>query len=316
MSFLKKNGIAIVLILCILSFVIWVLQTPVAEKKPSITNSDAPLRVVVSFYPLAEFARAVGGTHVLVETITPSGTEPHDYEPTAEQIARIYQADVFLLNGGGVDAWATRIAADVSARGVQVIEMGKTLDVLGPPEGEDDHDVSYDPHFWLSPVHAQAEITTIENLFIQKDPSNTEGYKQNAEAFRLSLSQLDQAYKDGLAFCQNKTVVTSHSAFSYLANAYGFEVIAIAGLSPEEEPSAGRLAEIARIAKEKNIQYIYFETLVSPKLSQTLAREIGAETLVFNPLEGLSEEEQTEGKNYLSVMQDNLLNLKKGMVCR
>lgn len=316
MSFLKKNGVAIFLILSILGFVVWVLQTPVAEKKQPVTGSEAPLRVVVSFYPIAEFARAVGGTKVLVETITPSGTEPHDYEPTAEQIAHIYQADVFLFNGGGIDAWASRIAADVSARGVQVVEMGKTLDVLDPPEGEEDSDVTYDPHFWLSPVHVQAEITIIENIFIQKDPLNAEGYKQNAEAFRLSLSQLDQAYKNELAFCENKTVVTSHSAFSYLANAYGFEVISIAGLSPEEEPSAGRLAEIARIAEQKNVKHIYFETLVSPKLSETLAREIGAETLVFNPLEGLSEEEQASGKNYLSVMQDNLLNLKTGMLCR
>ncbi len=316
MFFLKKNGVAIFLVLCILSFVIWVLQTPVTQKSSLTGDSEAPLRVVASFYPLAEFARAVGGTNVHVETITPPGTEPHDYEPTAEQIAHIYNADVFLLNGGGIDAWATRIAADVSARGVQVIEMGKTLDVLGPPEGEEDPDVMYDPHFWLSPVLAQAEITTIENILKQKDVSNADAYMQNAKAFRLALSQLDQSYKEGLAFCQNKTVVASHSAFSYLAKEYGFDVLAISGLSPEEEPSAGRLAEIARLAKEKNIRHIYFETLASPKLSETLAREIGAETLVFNPLEGLSDEEQSDGKNYLSVMQDNLLNLKKGMVCR
>ncbi len=317
----RKKFIPVYLfIVFVLGFVIWVLQTPVKKMAPEPRTGE-PLRVVASFYPVAEFARAVGGSFVHVETLTPNGTEPHDYEPTAEQIARIYASDVLLFNGGGVDAWASRIAPDVSAQGVVVEELSQVVQLLpsAPDDdhaAEDEHEESFDPHFWLNPKMVQKEIDRIEHVFSAADPANASAYKQNAEAYRTQLDALDLAYETGLATCEKRLIVTSHGALSYLARAYDFSVISISGLSPDEEPSAGRMAEVTRIAKEEQVSHIFFETLVHPKLAQTLASEIGAKTLVFNPLEGLSEEEQKQGKTYVTVMEDNLIQLKTGMLCQ
>ncbi len=272
---------------------------------PRPAPDASTIHIVASFYPVAEFARQAGGSLVDVTTVTPAGVEPHEYEPTSQQVAAMYDADVFLYNGGGIDAWAERIALELEGRGVATVNMSK---VVGASVS--------DPHFWLDPVFAQAEVTLIKNAVMSVDPTHAADYTQNAEAYNAVLAALFADYTSGLAVCDNRTVVTSHDAFAYLAARYHFDTVAIAGLSPEEEPSAGRIAEIAELAKEKNIGYIFFETLVSPRLSQTVANEIGASTLVFNPLEGLTDDDIAAGKSYVSVMRENLSNLRTAMVCR
>src|SRR3989338_1946516 len=270
MHFLKKNWPVLILVLFVVSIVTWVLTAP--SQKQSTNSADQKLRVVASFYPIAEFARHVGGDLVNVETITPIGADP-----------------IGAKLGIGERSW-------IMSHTVTLIE--------------------HDPHIWLNPVLAKQEVMWIYSALSYVDPTHDAIYKQNAEAYINQLSALDEAYAHGLKTCANRTVVTSHEAFAYLAKQYKFETIAITGLSPEEEPSAGRLAEIAKLAKEKQIKYIFFETLVSPKLAQTLASEIGAQTLVFDPIEGVSEEDQAAGKNYVSIMQENLTNLKIGMMCQ
>ena len=286
------------------------------EKK---SLSDNRLNVVASFYPIAEFARQVGGEYINVETITPSGIEPHDYEPNAQQIKSVYQADVFLYNGGGIDAWASRIAPDVSLRGVLVTEMSRSIDLV---ESVEDNE-TYDPHFWLDPVLAQQEILIIKNILVQIDSKHSEIYQKNADDYIVKLKDLDYAYRIGLANCQYNTVVTSHDVFAYLAREYGsnngrviMNFVSIAGLSPETEPTVGKFAEIIKLIREKNIKYIFFETMTSPKLSQTIADEVGVKTLIFNPLEGLTSEEMIGKENYVTIMEENLRNLKIGMLCQ
>jgi zinc transport system substrate-binding protein len=314
MNFLKKNWLILLLVTFVAMFVVFVLATPsrVVQKK----IPEAKLKIVASFYPLAEFARAVGGDYVSVETIAPSGVEPHDYEPTAEQIASLYRADVVLYNGGGLDAWASRVAPDLSAQRVSVVEAARAIPVHLSDGSVSDSAEIFDPHYWLDPVLAQKIVLLIEQTFSIRDADHAEIYQRNAQSYLEKLKQLDVAYRTGLESCKNRTVVSSHDVFAYLAKEYGFETMPIAGLSPDQEPSAGRLAEITKFAKQKQIQAIFFETLVSPKLAQTIADEIGAQTLVFNPLEGLTEEEQAVGKSYLAVMTENLTNLKKGMLCQ
>lgn len=287
---------------------------------PSVpTVTTGPLAVSASFYPVAEFARHVGGDLVTVTTVTPATVEPHDYEPTAQQVASLYRSHVFLYNGGGVDAWATRLAPQLADAGVSVAQLSDAVQVLplSSDEEESPADVpAFDPHIWLAPALAEREVNMIRDAFSAADPAHADAYAANASAYVSDLATLDQEYAHGLASCTSRTVVTAHAAFAYLAAQYHFDVVAISGISPEEEPSAGRLAEIAALAHEKNIQYIYFETLVSPKLSETIANEVGAQTLVFNPLEGLTQEEIDAGADYLSVMRTNLANLETGMLCQ
>lgn len=297
-----KKGFFVFLLLVLFAGVV---ALRVSFAPPPYVPDASTIRIVASFYPVAEFARQVGGNLVDVMTVTPAGVEPHEYEPTSQQVAAMYDADVFLYNGGGVDAWAERIAPELERRGITTINMS---DVVGM--------AVTDPHFWLDPVFAHAEVTLMKNTMTSVDPTHAVDYAQNADAYIEKLASLAADYANGLAMCNNRTVVTSHDAFAYLAARYNFDVIAISGISPEEEPSAGRLAEIAELAREQNISYIFFETLVSPRLSQTVADEIGASTLVFNPLEGLTDNDIDAGKNYVSVMQENLSNLRTAMVCQ
>lgn len=284
------------------------------------TAAPAPsqkIQVVASFYPLAEFARQVGGELVQVTPVVPADSEPHEYEPTPQEHALVYNASAFLYNGSGLDPWAERIAPELKQKGVRVVNMSEVTPLLSAPvvDGEEPES-QFDPHFWLDPVLAQKHVEVIHDTLVAVNPADASTYQRQADAYREQLQKLDQEYQSSLASCKRREIVTSHAAFGYLAKRYNLSVINITGISPEEEPSARTLSEITRFAKQKNIQYIFFETLVSPKLAQTIASEIGAKTLVFNPIEGLTDEERQAGKDYLSLMRDNLQNLRLALECR
>lgn len=273
------------------------------------------IKVTASFYPLAEFAKQVGGDLVEVVNITPAGIEPHDFEPTPKDVAALFSSKVFIFNGTGFDPWAEKLKPDLEQKGVRTIDMSEYVDLIASEENPEEAE-ELDPHFWLDPVLAQKQIEGIRDALVRVDPSSSSEYTNNATRYIEQLSILDDKYKNGLASCEIRDAVASHAAFGYLAKRYNINVISIAGISPEEEPSPKRMAEIAQLAKQKNIKHIFFETLVSPKLSETIAREIGAETLVFNPLEGLTNEEVATGEDYISVMEKNLANLRKALLCK
>lgn len=262
------------------------------------------VEIVASFYPLAEFARQVGGAGVDVKTVVSPGTEPHDFEPTPHDIAGINDATVFIYNGGTLDPWAKKISSELSSK-------TRSLDMTVLLKNE-----SADPHFWLDPVIAQKEVDVIRDALAVMDPSNAQTYNQNAAAYIESLRSLDKEFSSTLSSCATREIFTSHAAFSYLAARYGLTQVSIAGLSPDAEPSARRLADLATQAKAQNIKYIFFETLTSPRLADTLSNAIGAQTLVLNPLEGLTPDEVKSGMDYLSVMRQNLANLKTALECK
>jgi len=276
------------------------------------------ITIVASFYPIAHFAMAVGSDLVTVFNVTPSGAEPHDFEPTPQDIARATDADVFLYNGNGVDTWADRIAPELAANGVEVVRMSDAVELLPGmiDEHEEDDQESFDPHIWLDPLNALAEVQRITEALIVANPDNAEVYQHNAEAYIARLQTLDTAFNEGLAGCNLRTFVTAHNAFSYLAKRYNLTSLYISGLSPEDEPSAARMAAVADEAQKENIEYIFFEELVSPALADTIAQEIGAQTLVLDPIEGLSDEAIAAGEDYISVMQNNLTNLQIALECQ
>lgn len=285
-------------------------------KRQHIQPSGEGVKVVASFYPLAEFARQVGGNAVHVTTVVPAASEPHEYEPTPQEIAQAYAAAVFIYNGSGVDPWAERIAPELTQHGVRVVTMSAVMPLLSAPlvlGGADEGLI--DPHFWLNPVLAQKQVEAIRDALVAVDPAHAFVYTSQANTYKAQLVKLDGDYKAGLASCGRRDIVTSHAAFGYLAKQYNLVPINISGISPEEEPSARVLSEIADLAEQKHVSYIFFETLVSPRLAQTIASEIGAHTLVFNPLEGLTDVERQAGKNYISVMRDNLQNLRTALEC-
>ncbi len=285
--------------------------------RDSARSAGNRVEVTASFYPLYFFAQEIGKEHINVVNITPAGSEPHDFEPTGRDIARIESSDILILNGVGFEPWYEKIKHDLSEQRITVIETGNGLELL-EDLNHDGHagEIISDPHVWLSPVYASQQVEQIKNALIQTDPQNTEFYEANARDLLDRLEKLDLEFREGLNNCKHSSIVTSHAAFAYLAHEYGLRQVPISGLTSEEEPSSQKLAQVARFAKQNQIKYIFFERLVSPKFSDTIAHEVGAQTLVLDPLEGLSEENIKNGKSYFTVMQENLQNLQTALECQ
>lgn len=244
--------------------------------------------------------------------ITPAGAEPHDYDPSTQEVARIEHGNMLVLNGG-VEAWGDKIRDNLKGSKVTIVVAGEGL--LRKQLTEEGQTMK-DPHVWLNPQLAKEEAQRITAGYIAVDPKHASYYKENQASLNTRLDRLDAQYKAGLSDCKSKDVITSHAAFAYLAEQYGLQQVAISGLSPDEEPSAQQLAKIADFAKKNNVKYIFFESLVSPKLSETIAHEIGAKTMVLDPLEGISEDGIKQGKDYFTVMEQNLKNLQTALQCK
>lgn len=274
-------------------------------------SSSRP-QVVASFYPLYFFASQIAGDKADVSNVTPAGAEPHDYEPTAQDIAKIESSNLLVLNGGGLEAWADNVKENIDHKKTAIVIAGESLTTQ---EVVEEGEKITDPHVWLSPVLAIQMVNKIEAGLVQADPSNASYYESNARTLKSKLGALDTEYKYGLATCKEKNIITSHAAFGYLATTYNLNQVSITGVSPDAEPSPQELAQVAKFARDNHVKYIFFESLVSPKLSQTIATEVGAQTLVLNPLEGLTGDEITSGKDYFSEMRNNLTNLKTALQC-
>lgn len=269
------------------------------------------IQVTASFYPLYFFSSQIGGDKSEVKNITPAGAEPHDYDPTSQDIANIENGNMLILNGG-VEAWGNKIKDNLNGTNVKIVIAGQgLLNQQLVEEGK----AQIDPHVWLDPQLAKKEAHTITEGYISIDPSNTTFFQDNEKALDAKLDQLDASYKQSLQNCKQKDIITSHAAFGYLASRYGLNQVPISGLSPDAEPSTQQLVDTAKFAKDHSVKYIFFESLVSPKLSETIANEVGAKTLVLDPLEGISNDHIKQGKNYFTVMEDNLKNLQKALEC-
>lgn len=305
----KKISIYIILILMIGGMTAAIFyRAPKSAKTP--LSDDRPM-VITSFYPLYFLASTIGGQRATVINLTPAGAEPHDYELTAQDIAQIETSRLLIINGSGLEAWGQKIKDNISARTkIIVASDGLTDQTLAGDKNQPD------PHIWLDPTLAQKIADKIALGLIETDPKNQDYYQANAAMLKSKLADLDNAYRTGLSNCENKDIITAHAAFAYLARAYGLRQIAITGLAPEAEASPRQMVEISKFARDKKINYIFFESLVSPKLAQTIAAEIGAQTLVLNPLEGLSDSDLAAGQDYLSEMQNNLNNLKIALKCQ
>ena len=271
------------------------------------------VKVSASFYPLGFFAGQILGSHGTVTTITPAGVEPHDYEPTPIDVATMNQSVIVVLNGGGLEAWVSAIKDQLKGSSTRLVIAG---DGLANRNLTADGVAGIDPHIWLDPVLAKREAQRIAEAIIASDPIHKSDYSKNEQKLLAMLDNLDQAYKFGLRTCVMRDIVTSHLAFGYLAEQYQLQQIGIAGLSPDEEPSPAQLVDIAQFVKERNVRTIFFESLISPKLAETIARETGATTAELNPIEGLTADQVAHGENYQTVMLQNLTNLKEALQCQ
>jgi zinc transport system substrate-binding protein len=281
-------------------------------------SSASPL-IVTTIYPLYELTRQVAGPSAQVVSLVPTGAEPHDWEPSPQDLARIRAARVFIYHGAGLDPWVSRLLADQASSRTLIVRATEGIPLLSSTQSSESRGPGRpmpDPHVWLDPVLAQSMVETIRAALVKADPDHAATYTDNANRFRSELQALHEGFEAGLAHCARREVVTSHAAFGYLAKRYGLTLVPVMGLAPESEPSPAQLASIVRFARDRKVQYIFVETLVSPGLAETLAREIGARTLVLNPIEGLTKEEQAAGRGYVALMEENLKALRLALDCR
>jgi len=263
-------------------------------------SSGGRKTVVAAFYPLAYTAQEIGGPAYDVVNLTPPGAEPHDLELTPRAVGRIESADVVLYLSHGFQPAVSKAVDQASGTTVDVLS-GLTLNsAAGQEEG-----LTADPHVWLDPV-----------LFAQLAKHIGRALQRSPAKFDARLSSLDREFRRGLKHCARTEVVTSHAAFGYLAQRYGLQQVPITGLTPESEPSPKQLTSVIKLVKRTHATTVFFETLVSPRLAETVAREVGAHTAVLDPIEGLTPTEQTRGDDYFTLMRRNLANLRKALACR
>lgn len=283
----------------------------------SETASDT-VNVVASFYPMADFAQKIGGDHVKVTNLVPAGTEPHEWEPSPSDVKKIQSSNVFIYNGADMEGWVddTLESIDTSKTTVCEASDGIELRTAAEEEGstdEHEHAGEHDPHVWLSPKNAKAELKNIEQALIKADPDNKADYQANYIKYAKKFDELDEQYKNELSKVKGHSIVVSHEAYGYLCDEFGLTQMPITGMDAEGEPDAKTMAQIVQFIKDNNVKTVFGEDLVSQKVAKTIADETGAECVQLNPVEGLTDEQLKAGEDYLSVMQDNLDKLVKAL---
>jgi zinc transport system substrate-binding protein len=278
-------------------------------------TGDRP-RVVTSFYPLQYVAERVAGDHVEVINLTDPGAEPHDLELTVAQTVDVAEADLAFYQAGFQPAVDDAVAQSDPDRVVDVTEVVSLTEggdhAEESPEEHAEHGAA-DPHFWLDPELMAEVAAAFTDAVTEVDPEHADDYESGLAALRTDLRDLDAAYAEGLADCKRDTVVVSHDAFGYLEK-YGLHFEAIAGLSPDVEPSPAHVAELQNLIEAEGVTTVFAETLASPAYAETLAADLDIETSVLDPIEGLGSQDSTE--DYLSLMRANLDALRTANGCR
>jgi zinc transport system substrate-binding protein len=264
--------------------------------------------IVVSLYPLYDFTRQIVGDRARVTLLVPPGVEPHDWEPAPADLVRVQSARLLVYNGAGVEPWVDKLVPELQS--TRVLDATAGLELL-TKEGQ------ADPHVWLDPVLARSQVEAIRAAVVAVDPQHAPVYDANAAALSGRLLALHERFTAGLAHCDRREIVVSHAAFAYLARRYRLEQLPIIeSLAPDVEPTPAALAALTRHARRVGVTHVFFETLVSAKVADTLAREVGAKTLVLDPIEGLTREQPQHGAGYIELMDANLANLRTALGCR
>lgn len=286
------------LILCLSTF----LSLAACEKGENVSSSpDTAEKLVVSvtFNAPAEFACAVGGDKAAVSTIIPAGSEPHDFEPKAQDIRGLSSADVFVYNGFGLESWAEEAAR--AAGNDKLITVDATAGVDPLPAVDEKEGGRYDPHAWLSLKCAETEVANIAAAFEKADPANADFYQNNAADYTAKLEALYTEYAEKFSSCEKKSFVTGHAAFAYLCRDFSLRQESVEDVFAAGEPSARRLVSLIDYCRQNGVKTVFAEQTASKEVSETLANEVGAKIETIYTIESAE-----DGKSYLVRMDDNL----------
>ena len=279
------------------------------EASKTADQDDGKLEVYTSFYTMYDFASKIGGDRVKVINMVPDGMEPHDWEPTPAEIARLEKAKLFIFHGLGLEPWVEKTLASLSNQDLIIgIASYRIVDIR-----DEQSTVEVDAHLWLDPFYAKVEMENIKQVLVKADPDGAAYYEANYEHYAAKCDELNEKYQTTIASLSKRDVVVTHAAFGYLCAAYDLNQIALSGLSPEAEPSPAVMAEVIDFVKTHEVRVIFYEELIDPKVSLAIARETGAEVDCLSPIEGLSDEQRAAGEDYFSLMEQNLNALVRAL---
>jgi len=284
--------------------------------KSGDAQADGRVNVVATFYPLYDLAVQIGGEDAHVVNLIPAGVEPHEWSPKSRDLQLASQAELFLYNGAGFETWVDDLLGGIGKSGhLEAVEASRGVPLIRDASAEAGEygDAGIDPHTWVSPKSALIMAGNIKEAFVRADPARKDAYESRYEALKLRLSELDAEFEKALAPYRGRDIVVSHQAFGYLCRDYGLRQVAVMGLSAEAEPRAQDLVHVIQFIRQNGIRAIFFEELVSSRLTETIASETGARMLELNPIEGLTPEQEKSGEDYVSLMRRNLQNLLEAL---
>lgn len=267
-----------------------------------ISSGSTNLRIFASFYPIYDFVEKIGKDKVDVSTIVPNGVEPHDFEPTPKQIVELQNADLIFINGAGFEDWINDIENS------NIVDLTRNITI-------ENINSNPNPHLWLDPILVESMADKIYNILVSLDPDNLAYYQNNLKQFDDNLELLNSNIKNNLTNCALSDFIAFHDAFGYFAKRYGLTQHVIGGVSPEMDVNPQKLSESIKLAEQLGITTIFSEDNIEPRLSNTIASEIGGKVLILSPIEMITQEEHDLGEDYFSKMYDNLNNLKIALEC-
>lgn len=307
----KFSVLAIAIVIPLTSYSVWASDSSLEFTK----SNNAKLHAVSSFYPLYEFAKKVGQDRVEVQLLVPEGVEPHDWEPTIQDVHKMQKSDLIIINGIGFENWVGKLQ-DMKYQG-NILDTSLEIKIKKNNFEEHDkndkkptfenHIESGDPHIWLNPVLAKIQVQSIADEFSRLDPENKIFYQKNSHTYLSKLDELDKKIRDDLSNC-NRDFIAFHDAFSYFADEYNLhQHVIISSTDPHTDPTGKTLENIINTARTLDIKVIFTEDTVNPKISNVIANEIGGKTLILSPIE------ISGNGDYISRMNENLDNLKEAL---
>jgi len=301
----------------VIIFLLFLLTGCEKQSENQVLDNSKP-QIYTSFYAIYDFTQKIGGDKIQLYNIIPTGTEPHDWEPSAKDMANIKNADILFYNGAGLETWIDKIKSSLSDDKIKYIELSSGTELIknedNYKENEQEHNNNIaDPHVWLNPENVKIQMNVIKNQLCQIDEKNKDYYEQNYNQMAEKLDILNNDYISALSNLKNNNIVVAHQAYAYLCNAYNLNQIALEGIEANSEPSPKKMSEIAEYISKNNIKYIFYEDLINPKIAQSIADETGVQLLELSPYEGLTDEQLKNNDDYFSIMYKNLENLKKAL---
>lgn len=316
---MKKKNIIPLIVFIIMMLII----TACSKVNETMSTKKETLTVYTTIFPLEDFTKKIGGKDVEVKSVYPPGTDAHTYEPTQKMMMEMANANLFIYNGAGLEAFAEKLHDTLQKENVKIIETTKGIDLL---EYEDEHthnDAHHDsndnnhhevdPHVWLDPILAIQQAETIKDALVSLKPERKDEFEANFEQVKKQLEKLDEQLKEVIQQAKTDKILVAHAAYGYWEKRYGLKQISVTGLSPSNEPSQKSLTNVIKKAKEHELKYILFETFATPQVAEVVKKEVGADILRIHHLSSQTEEDQKNNKDYFDLMNENIKTLEKAL---